>query len=41
MNITFVTSAPTDEEGYALLKEFGLPFKISKKGLIYYGKMNQ
>ena len=21
MNITFVTSAPTDEEGYALLKE--------------------
>ena len=31
MNITFVTSAPTDEEGYALLKEFGLPFKNSKK----------
>lgn len=27
MNITFVTSAPTDEEGLALLKEFGLPFK--------------
>ena len=27
MNITFVTSAETDEEGYALLKEFGLPFK--------------
>ena len=27
MNITFVTSAPTDEEGYALLKEIGLPFK--------------
>ena len=27
MNITFVTSAPTDEEGYALLKEFGLTFK--------------
>ena len=27
MNITFVTSAPTDVEGYALLKEFGLPFK--------------
>ena len=27
LNITFVTSAPTDEEGYALLKEFGLPFK--------------
>ena len=27
MNITFVTSAETDEEGYALLREFGLPFK--------------
>ena len=27
MNITFVTTARTDEEGYALLKEFGLPFK--------------
>ncbi|MDD3431801.1 MAG: 50S ribosomal protein L5 [Bacteroidales bacterium] len=27
MNITMVTSAKTDEEGYALLKEFGLPFK--------------
>ncbi|EJU18104.1 MULTISPECIES: 50S ribosomal protein L5 [Porphyromonas] len=32
MNITFVTSAQTDEEGYALLKEFGLPFKNAKKG---------
>ena len=31
MNITFVTSAQTDEEGYALLKEFGLPFKNAKK----------
>ena len=31
MNITFVTSATTDEEGYALLKEFGLPFKNAKK----------
>ena len=31
MNITFVTSAPTDEEGYQLLKEFGLPFKNAKK----------
>jgi large subunit ribosomal protein L5 len=32
MNITFVTSADTDEEGYALLREFGLPFKnINKK----------
>ena len=30
MNITFVTSAPTDEEGYALLKAFGLPFKNAK-----------
>ena len=30
MNITFVTTAPTDEEGYALLKEFGLPFKNAK-----------
>ena len=27
MNITFVTTAQTDEEGYALLKAFGLPFK--------------
>ena len=27
MNITFVTSAKTDKEGYALLREFGLPFK--------------
>lgn len=31
MNITFVTSAQSDEEGYALLKEFGLPFKNAKK----------
>ena len=31
MNITFVTSAKTDEEGYALLKAFGLPFKDAKK----------
>ena len=30
MNITFVTSAQTDEEGYALLKAFGLPFKNAK-----------
>jgi large subunit ribosomal protein L5 len=30
MNITFVTSATTDEEGYALLKAFGLPFKNAK-----------
>ena len=30
MNITFVTTAKTDEEGFALLKEFGLPFKTAK-----------
>jgi len=27
MNITFVTTANTDEEGYALLEAFGMPFK--------------
>jgi large subunit ribosomal protein L5 len=27
MDITFVTSAKTDEEAYALLKELGLPFR--------------
>ncbi|NLB25167.1 MAG: 50S ribosomal protein L5 [Bacteroidales bacterium] len=31
MNITFVTSAKTDEEGFALLKALGLPFKNVKK----------
>ena len=31
MDITFVTTAETDNEGYALLKEFGLPFKNLKK----------
>jgi large subunit ribosomal protein L5 len=31
MNITFVTSADTDEEGFALLKEIGIPFKNVKK----------
>ena len=31
MNVTFVTSAQTDEEGFALLKELGLPFKNVKK----------
>lgn len=31
MNITFVTSAQTDEEGYALLKAFGIPFKNANK----------
>ena len=27
LEITFVTTAKTDEEAYALLKEFGIPFK--------------
>lgn len=27
MNITFVTTAATDKEAYALLKEFGMPFR--------------
>lgn len=31
MDITFVTTARTDEEGYALLREFGIPFKNLKK----------
>jgi len=31
MEITFVTSAGTDEEGAALMKEFGIPFKTDKK----------
>ena len=31
MNITFVTSANTDQEALALLKKFGLPFKNQKK----------
>ncbi len=30
LQITFVTSAETDEEALALLKNFGLPFKTSK-----------
>jgi large subunit ribosomal protein L5 len=30
LQITFVTSAKTDEEALALLKNFGLPFKTSK-----------
>ena len=30
LEITFVTSAPTDEEGAALLKAFGIPFKTEK-----------
>ncbi|MBI9038050.1 MAG: 50S ribosomal protein L5 [Bacteroidales bacterium] len=31
LNITFVTTAKTDKEALALLKEFGLPFKNQKK----------
>jgi len=31
MNITFVTTANSDEEGFALLKHLGLPFKNIKK----------
>ena len=31
MEITFVTSAETDQEAYALLQAFGLPFKNAKK----------
>ena len=31
MDITLVTSASTDAEAFALLKEFGLPFKNQKK----------
>jgi large subunit ribosomal protein L5 len=31
MDITFVTSANTDEEAYELLKEMGMPFKNIKK----------
>jgi large subunit ribosomal protein L5 len=31
MEITFVTTAKTDEEGLALLREFGVPFKNIKK----------
>ncbi|PID90664.1 MAG: 50S ribosomal protein L5 [Bacteroidetes bacterium] len=31
VEVTFVTTAKTDQEGYALLKEFGIPFKNAKK----------
>ncbi|MDR0420622.1 MAG: 50S ribosomal protein L5 [Prevotellaceae bacterium] len=31
MEMTFVTSTSNDEEAYALLREFGLPFKNTKK----------
>ena len=38
LQITFVTSANKDEEAYALLKHFGLPFKNNKnfvKALVF------
>ncbi len=31
LNISFVTTAKSDEEGYALLREFGLPFQTKNK----------
>lgn len=31
MDVTFVTSATTDEEAFELLKAFGLPFKATEK----------
>jgi large subunit ribosomal protein L5 len=31
LEAVFVTTAPTDEEGYALLREFGLPFRNIKR----------
>jgi large subunit ribosomal protein L5 len=31
MDITFVTTATTNEEAYELLKELGMPFKNMKK----------
>ncbi|MBN2347916.1 MAG: 50S ribosomal protein L5 [Bacteroidales bacterium] len=31
LEITFVTSAESDEEGYALLREFGIPFSNIKR----------
>jgi len=31
LEITFVTTAKSDEEGFALLREFGIPFKNIKK----------
>lgn len=31
MDITFVTTAKTDKESYALLREFGVPFKNVKR----------
>ena len=32
LDITFVTTAQTDEEAYELLKELGMPFKNIRKG---------
>jgi large subunit ribosomal protein L5 len=32
LDITFVTTAKTNEEAYELLKEMGMPFKNAKKG---------
>ncbi len=31
LEISFITTARSDEEGYALLKEFGMPFKTTNK----------
>ncbi|MBN8786847.1 MAG: 50S ribosomal protein L5, partial [Terrimonas sp.] len=31
LDITFVTSANTNEEAYELLKELGMPFRNTKK----------
>jgi large subunit ribosomal protein L5 len=31
MDISFVTTAQTDEEAYELLKELGMPFRNAKK----------
>ncbi len=31
MDVTFVTSAPNDEQGYALLKALGMPFEDKNK----------
>ena len=31
MDVTFVTTARTNEEAYELLKEMGMPFKNAKK----------
>jgi len=36
MDITFVTTAPTDNEAFELLSEFGIPFKQKIKSS--YGK---